>query len=138
MEPNNKELKCIEFTMNYYSPLEKRSFFQRIFTLLFRNYKSGDYVVSENKSFAQLWKDHGLKDNYSVDIMQRHKDKMACIRFWAKTLYSDDIDIGRIYDSIIDENAKYRSELKSSGIRINLGNPIDSVPNKIDEIHGEY
>ncbi|WP_300435948.1 hypothetical protein [Christiangramia sp.] len=138
MEPDNKELACIEYVRNYYSSPQKWSFFRKLFNLRPRKLKSDDVIVSKNKTFAQLWKDHGLAANYSVDIMQRYNDKTTCIKFWAETLYSHEIDIEGIHDSIIKERTKFAEETKGTGLRMIYADPIDVVPNKIDEMYGNY
>ena len=139
MSPSNKELKCIVFAQQFY-PKKKLKFFEKIFG---RKEESRNYSVSSNKSFFQLWSDYGLRD-YGVSYLNRgrftEEQKITCITFWVKELYSKDMDVKQLLDTIqqdiIQERQKWMKE--NPGGHISMSEPIDILPQRIEEIFRSY
>jgi len=131
MEPNQRELKCIEYVRNI---LEPDPFLQSL-KMEDPEDKLGNLTsVSPIKTFSQLWKDRGL-DKHGIAFFFK---KQQCMQEWVEILYSSDLDLEEMVQKELKEQTEYRAELSKSGIRLNLTPPVDLLPGKIDEIFGAY
>jgi hypothetical protein len=139
MSPTVKELNCIRFAQQFY-PKKKPTFFEKLFG---KRTDNTNYSVSSDKTFFQFWSDYGLRD-YGVNYLHRggftKEQKIACIKFWVKELYSKEADIKQLLDSIqedlIRERQKWMKE--NPGGHISMSDPIDVLPQKIDKMFGKY
>ena len=128
MKPNSRELKCIEYRQELLDPDP----FIRSVRLRSEEEIARDSTVSREKTFSQLWEDHGI-DEIGVEY---YKMKQKCMQRWVEILYGSDLDLEKIVQEMIDEQEKTREA--NPGLRINFGSPVDVLPEVVDERLGPY
>ncbi len=130
MKPNSRELKCIEYRQELLDPDP----FIRSVRLRSEEEIARDSTVSSNKTFSQLWNDHGI---HKIGVTF-YDMKQKCMQRWVEILYNSDLDLEELNQKEIEEQVAYREELSKSGIRLNLAHPVDLLPEKIDSMLGTY
>jgi hypothetical protein len=112
MNPNSKEIKCIQFTRQFYPSSQKPSFFQRLIGKKEEEISASDYPVSEMKRFYQLWDYYVLNDGFSHRESFAGTDKLQCLSFWVKVLYDAEIDIEELRKKVVDERGREMSRAR--------------------------
>lgn len=120
--PNDKEWECFLIAKTFHKTNTKSI------------YKKENHLVSPNKTFSQLWEDHGRKYFNSFQI----SEKRECIQKWVNILYPISIDIAKIESDISHENQKRRERALQSRIRLNTGYSYELLPQEIDRLYGNY
>lgn len=132
---NEKEMQCIQYADKFY-PKVKKGVLKNLFG---KKDLSVKYQVSSLKVFSTLWSMYGLRD-YGFDYVHRGSfsdtDKLDCLKMWIKILYDIDAEVEKITDQIIVDLSNSRKQMMkvNPGIRINSGNPINIIPEIVDDI----
>jgi hypothetical protein len=143
MNPNDKEIKCIEFASKFYPKPKKLTFFERLGGKKEETFDAHNCEVSEIKTFSRFWADYGLRD-WGLDFTYRksywREEKIECLVSWVKILYNIQIDIAEIEEPLIEENKKIREEFykEESGGHIATRKTEDMLPEIIDNFYGPY
>lgn len=100
---SKSEKDAINFSRKYYN--EKLSFLKKIFHL---NHNFNTKENPKKKSFINLWKIYGLKNNNTFSFSEN--EKLNCISEWFFILYSERIDFYKEYENYKNEFYKSMRE----------------------------
>ena len=132
MKPTKKELSCIKYASKSYK-----------IPMWIRLFKNPIYVVSELKSFGQLWSDYGLRDygnGFLNKVPFRKEDKIKCLQHWVEALYSRKIEIKKWYNEIDERLTEQLIKFyqNNPGCRIQMQKAEDLIIEEIEKKYGNY
>lgn len=142
MKPNKLEAECIEFARKFYNKPNK-SLFKKLFSPSEPEFNVDDCIVSNIKTFHQLWSDFGLRD-YGVNYFHRGRfsdeNKRICLIRWCSILYPNKVDVVDLEQFLIQKNSEKRKAYiaENPGGRIILQNPLDQIPELVDKVSNSY
>lgn len=102
-----------------------------------------DYEISDTKSFEVLWDTKGLRD-WGVGFYHlkfTDDDKLDCLKFWCKTLYSiEEQQFNELMDGIRNRIAISRRKFyeEHPNEHISMASPIQLLPEEIQTKFGNY